>query len=249
MIVNDWSGNMNKKFIAVVILSMIFLGAICGYTFCIIFMMTRESLLIHCVSTGIIYGLINSLFALFFIHRYSILKVDKQKLEQEIRIDKLTELYNRYAFEEDIKSLNNSSTYTVIYLDIDDFSKFNNTYGHEAGDIVLKNAAKTIKGSIRNIDKAYRYGGEELIVILDECAKELALKIGNRIIDNIRNSDNTPYPGITVSAGLASAPDDAESFANLLKAGDTALYRAKELGKDRLVSYQKNMEQDFACKL
>jgi len=63
---------------------------------------------------------------------FIIKKVDKQKLEQEIRIDKLTELYNRYAFEEDIKSLNNSSTYTVIYLDIDDFSKFNNTYGHEA---------------------------------------------------------------------------------------------------------------------
>lgn len=240
---------MNKKFTAIVILSMILLGAVCGYTFCLIFMSTSESLLIHCGSTGIIYGLINSLFTLFFIHRYSILKVDKQKLEQEIRIDKLTELYNRYAFEEDIKSLNNSSTYTVIYLDIDDFSKFNNTYGHEAGDNVLKNVAKTIKGSIRNIDKAYRYGGEELIVILDECSKELALKIGNRIVENIRDCDNTPYSGITVSAGLASAPDDAESIVNLLRASDIALYRAKEFGKDRLVCYQKKKEQNFTDKL
>jgi len=240
---------MNKKFTAIVILSMILLGAICGYMFYMIFMSTSESLLIHCVSTGIFYGLINSLVTLFFIYRYSILKADKQKLEQEIRIDKLTGLYNRYACEEDIKSLSNSSTYTVIYLDIDDFSKFNNIYGHEAGDNVLKNVAMTIKSSIRNIDKAYRYGGEEVIVILDECAKELAMKIGNRIVDNIRNSDNTPYSGITVSAGLASAPVDAESFANLLKASDIALYRAKEFGKDRLVGYQKNMEQKFTDKL
>jgi len=235
---------MKKKFTAIVVLSMILLGAIFGYIFYMLFMATSQNLLIHCISTGIIYGIINSFVTLFFIHKYSIIKADKQKLEKDIRIDTLTGLNNRYAFEEDIKGVSSRATYSIIYLDIDDFSRFNNTYGHDAGDNVLKNVAKVIKDSIRHMDKAYRYGGEELVVILDECPKELAIKIGNRIVLNIRNCDNTPYSGITISAGLASAPDDAKSFANLIKASDIALYKAKELGKDRLACYQMNMEKN-----
>lgn len=228
---------MKKRFATLVVLSMVLLGAICGYMFYLLFMSTKENLLLHCITTGVVYGLINSVVTLFFINKYSTMKADNEKLEHDIRIDRLTGLYNRYALEHDVERFDENSVYSIIYLDIDDFSNFNNTYGHEAGDIVLKNVAKIIKNSIRTIDRAYRFGGEELVVILDTCTKDTAIKIGNKIIENIRGYDNTPYAGITASAGTASFPDDAKSFADLLKAGDIALYNAKELGKDRMVTY------------
>lgn len=228
---------MKKRFAALVVLSMVLVGAICGYMFYLLFMSTREKLLLHCITTGIVYGLINSVVSLFFIKKYSVIKEDNEKLEHDIRIDRLTGLYNRYALEHDVEMFDENSVYSIIYLDIDNFSNFNNTYGHDAGDIVLKNVAKIIKNSIRTLDRAYRFGGEELVVILDTCTKNAANKIGNKIIENIRGYDNAPYPGITASAGTASFPDDAKSFADMLKAGDMALYKAKELGKDRMVTY------------
>lgn len=229
---------MDKKFSAVVVSSMVVLGAICGYIFYMIFMSTDANLFLHCISTGMIYGAINSFVALYFIHRYSKLKGYNDKLEKEIRIDKLTGLFNRYAFEEDLNSFKENSNHSVIFMDIDDFSCFNNNYGHDAGDEVLRSVATIIKGSIRCIDKAYRYGGEELVVILNDCTKELAVNIGNKIVKNIRNHDNSPYPIVTISAGAASIPDDADNFFDLVKAGDIALYKAKEMGKDRLIPYR-----------
>lgn len=230
---------MDKKFSAVVVTSMVVLGAICGYIFYMIFMSTDENLFLHCISTGMIYGAINSLVALYFIRRYSKLKDYNDKLEKEIRIDKLTGLFNRYAFEEDLNNFKDNSNHSVIYMDIDDFSYFNNNHGHDAGDEVLKSVATIIKRSIRCIDKAYRYGGEELVVILNDCTKELAINIGNKIVKNIRNHDNSPYPIVTISAGVASIPNDADNFFDLIKAGDIALYKAKEMGKDRLVPYKR----------
>ena len=125
----------------------------------------------------------------------------------------------------------------MIYLDIDDFRNFNNTYGHHAGDEVLKSCANIIKNCIRSSDIAYRYGGEELVVILGGCTKKDAARIGQSIVENIRNYDNTPYSKMTISAGVASMPDDAQSFDQLIKASDSALLKAKNQGKDQLVVF------------
>jgi diguanylate cyclase len=149
----------------------------------------------------------------------------------------LTELYNRYAFENDIKSFNCDIVYSMIYLDIDDFRNFNNTYGHPAGDEVLKSCANIIKNCIRYSDIAYRYGGEELVVILCGCTKKDTVRIGQSIVENIHNHDNTPYSKMTISAGVASMPDDAQSFDQLIKASDSALLKAKNQGKDQLVVF------------
>ena len=125
----------------------------------------------------------------------------------------------------------------MIYLDIDDFRIFNNTYGHHAGDKVLKCCADIIKNCIRSSDKAYRYGEEELVAILGGCTKKDAARIGQSIVDSIRNYDNTPYSKMTISAGVASMPDDAQTFDQLLRASDLALLKAKNQGKNQLVLF------------
>ena len=125
----------------------------------------------------------------------------------------------------------------MIFLDIDNFRDFNNNYGHHTGDKVLISCANIIKNCIRNSDMVYRYGGEELIVILSGCSKIEAERIGQSIVERIRNYDNTPYSKITISAGVASMPDDAQTFDKLIKASDSAMIKAKNQGKDLLVVF------------
>lgn len=228
---------MRKRYFAIVIISMVLLGAISGCAFYILFMSQKENLFFHCIGTGIIFGFINSLVTIFFIAKYSIIKYKNERLGQELRVDKLTGLYNRYALENDIKNFNLNKIYSIIFLDIDNFSNFNNIYGHHAGDIVLKSCASIIKNSIRSSDIAYRYGGEEIVIILCDCTKKDATRIGQSIVENIRNYDNIPYSKITISAGVASMPDDAQTFDQLIKASDLALLKAKNHGKDQLVMF------------
>lgn len=228
---------MKKRFVFIVILSMVMLGAISGCAFYFLFMPVNDILILHCIATGVIFGSLNSFFTIFFIKKYSIIKSNNDKIGQEIRVDKLTELYNRFALENDLESFNSDTVYSMIFLDIDNFSKFNNTYGHHVGDKVLKNCANIIKNTIRSSDIAYRYGGEELLVILGGCTKKDAAWIGQRIVQNIRNYDNTPYSKMTISAGIASMPDDAQTLDQLLKASDSALLKAKSQGKDQLVVF------------
>lgn len=84
---------------------------------------------------------------------------------------------------------------------------------------------------------AYRYGGEELVVVLSGCAKKDAERIGLSIVESVRNYDNAPYSKMTISAGVASMPGDAQTFEQLVKASDTALLKAKEQGKNQLVAF------------
>jgi diguanylate cyclase len=227
---------MKKRYIAILILLMIVIGAISGGTF-YIFFMSYNDLIIHCIGMGMFFGLVNSFLTMFFIKKFSVVKAKNEKLGSEIRVDELTQLYNRYAFENDDKSLSSDLVYSMIFLDIDNFRNFNNIYGHQAGDTVLKNCANIIKNCIRNSDLAYRYGGEELVVLLSGCAKKEAERIGQNIVESVRNYDNAPYSKMTISAGVASMPDDAQTFAQLVKASDSALLKAKEQGKDQLVAF------------
>lgn len=228
---------MKKSFIALVISSMVVLGAISGGTFYIFFMSTLSFLIFHCIIMGMLFGLVNSFLTLFFIEKFSVIKAKNKKLGSEIRVDKLTQLYNRYAFENDDRSFNPGLVYSMIFLDIDNFRDFNNNYGHQAGDKVLKICANLIKNCIRNSDLAYRYGGEELVVLLSGCVKTEAERIGQSIVESVRNYDNAPYSKMTISAGVASMPDDAQTFEQLIKASDSALLKAKNQGKNQLVAF------------
>lgn len=228
---------MKKRFIIILFLSMLVVGAISGGVFYIFFMSSMDALIFHCIGMGMFFGLVNSFLTMFFIEKFSVIKEKSKKLESEIRIDKLTQLYNRYAFENDDKNFNSDLIYSMIFLDIYNFRNFNNTYGHQAGDKVLKNCANIIKNSIRNSDLAYRYGGEELVVLLSGCAKKEAERIGQSIVESVRNYNNSPYSQMTISAGVASMPDDAQTFEQLVKASDSALLKAKNQGKNQLVAF------------
>jgi len=226
----------DNKFIVVMFISMILLGAVCGATFYFMFMFTGGVPIFHCISVGIFFGLLNSFTVLFFIRKYSNIKLDNKELERQMRIDNLTKLYNRYAFDSDIKNLTTEDQCSMIFIDIDNFRSFNNDYGHHSGDKVLTNCAEIIRRSVRLSDMVYRYGGEEIVIILERCSKAEAERIGWNIVESIRNFDNSPYPMITVSAGVATIPDDTASIDKLIKLSDLALLRAKKLGKNQVIS-------------
>ena len=128
--------------------------------------------------------------------------------------------------------------YSLIFMDIDNFRSFNNEYGHKIGDRVLQQVSQTIKSSIRSNDRAYRYGGEELVILLDNCPKDVAFKIAEKIRININKIDTSPLPSITVSLGVATYPEDGDNILNVVEASDNALLTAKKSGKNTTVMYK-----------
>jgi diguanylate cyclase (GGDEF)-like protein len=130
-------------------------------------------------------------------------------------------------------------TFSVIMLDIDYFKRYNDTYGHQAGDDCLTRVARVLKQSVRTPDDVVsRYGGEEFVVILFNCPENIAEKVALRIQDGLRaesipHSASTVSDHVTVSMGIASM---AEGLAGteIIARADAALYRAKEAGRDRV---------------
>ncbi len=157
--------------------------------------------------------------------------------------DGLTGLYNRRYLEdatnrELLRAERNRGAVSVIMIDIDHFKRFNDKFGHAAGDFVLGAVARTITSSTRPSDIVCRYGGEELAVVLSEtdlqCARDRAEHIRRAIreIDLSRLGQSLPPP--TASFGVAVYPEDGTTPADLIKAADQALYRAKQDGRDRV---------------
>jgi diguanylate cyclase (GGDEF)-like protein len=124
-------------------------------------------------------------------------------------------------------------------LDVDHFKTFNDTFGHEAGDMVLRTVAQTLEQSVRSEDIVCRYGGEEFVIILPEISAELARERAETIrkaINHLRLKfkGDTLRP-ITISIGLAMYPNPARDAADLLRMSDHALYDAKHAGRDRVI--------------
>ncbi len=155
--------------------------------------------------------------------------------------DSLTELFNHGYFQnmldEKLREATDEKTLSLIMLDIDFFKRHNDQFGHLKGDEVLTKVAKIIKKSIRDTDIAARYGGEEFVVILPETTKELATTIADRIRTSIESSDSGTPKNITISAGIATFPKDSSTKENLIKKADQALYKAKELGRNKTVCF------------
>ena len=131
----------------------------------------------------------------------------------------------------------------VVMLDIDHFKDFNDTFGHDAGDAVLRELGVFLQANIRSEDVACRYGGEEFILILPEATLEDTVKRTLKLRDGI-NALKIQYSGqmlgpITVSQGVASFPDHGASAGQIIRAVDAALYRAKRSGRDRVVVAEK----------
>ncbi|MFQ5543091.1 MAG: diguanylate cyclase [Nitrospiria bacterium] len=175
------------------------------------------------------------------------LYTETEELKQISITDPLTGLLNRRYFQSRLtEELERTVRYglptCLILLDIDDFKKINDTYGHATGDYVLKHISRILGETIRTIDVASRYGGDEFTVILPNTSKGDAEIIGTRICESVA-SDPFQMNGqgrrnLTVSAGLASFPEDAETFEELVRNTDKALYQAKRLGKNRVCKYR-----------
>jgi len=169
---------------------------------------------------------------------------DKTKLFS--MIDGLTQLYNRRHFEKlftDVllKCQLNYSVLSVAMCDIDYFKFYNDTNGHPAGDFVLKTIGDILKKGVKGSDIVGRYGGEEFIIVFPETTKENAVKICEKLRKTIKdykfpNEESQPNGDLTISFGVSSFPEDGITTLDLIKKADTALYRAKELGKDRVVA-------------
>ncbi len=127
---------------------------------------------------------------------------------------------------------------SVAMLDIDDFKKVNDTYGHVTGDKVLKEVGTLIKESIRETDYAGRYGGEEFLIILIGCDADCAKEVIDRLLNNVRNNDwkKLGVEKITMSAGIAEYKEGV-SVIELVEMADSALYKAKRSGKDHAEIY------------
>jgi diguanylate cyclase (GGDEF)-like protein/putative nucleotidyltransferase with HDIG domain len=161
------------------------------------------------------------------------------RLEQKSRIDELTGLFNRRYFEERLKEeLARHSRYgdvfSIFMIDLDNFKAYNDVYGHPAGDILLGHIGRIIKNSVRNVDQAFRYGGDEFVVILPQTARDAAYVVAERVLRQIAEGMEKRVIAVTSSIGLASYPADGMLSGELVDMADTALYHAKRTGGNRI---------------
>jgi len=166
--------------------------------------------------------------------------------------DAMTGLHNRRFLEEYMETLvanndRNKTTLSVLMLDLDYFKKVNDTYGHDAGDKVLKELAKTLTASVRNSDLVIRYGGEEFVIILQNTGDGYGDKVGEKIraaVEQLKVQVATTIIQKTISIGVADFPTDSETFWQAIKFADVALYQAKEKGRNQVVHFSPEMWSD-----
>lgn len=141
--------------------------------------------------------------------------------------------YFQYLLGEEIKKASIEKHYfTLLMIDIDDFKNFNDTYGHQAGDAILKNISNIFREVSRKIDIIARYGGEEFAIILPATKKEEALVLAERLRKSVE--ENANLKNITISIGMASFAEDGEEKEILISKADRALYEAKRTGKNKV---------------
>ena len=176
-------------------------------------------------------------------------KAELEKLNRELfatsRRDPLTRLGNRLRLREDLEVLRGrveryGHSYSALLCDVDFFKPYNDHYGHLAGDEVLRRVANTIAAHLRSGDTAYRYGGEEFLVILPEQTLETTIATADRLrrtVEDLRiPHEKSPSGVVTVSVGVGVlSAGESKSTDDLLKEADEALYRAKESGRNRVV--------------
>ncbi|MFQ5598263.1 MAG: diguanylate cyclase [Nitrospiria bacterium] len=172
-----------------------------------------------------------------------------KRLKQISITDPLTGLLNRRTFHERLleeieRTRRHQVPVSLIMMDLDDFKRINDTYGHQEGDELLKVLGNAIRQYIRSIDVPSRYGGEEFTVILPQTRKEDAWIIADRLCKGIKQQEIRPKEAsdakqLAVSVGLATFPDDADSLEQLVRNADRALYQAKLQGKNRAIAFSK----------
>ena len=180
-----------------------------------------------------------------YCEKYLLKSKDYEQTYKLAVTDGLTQLYNHRFFQEQM--INNASNFkrygnkfSLILIDIDFFKKFNDTYGHQSGDCVLKQVANILKKNSRNSDFVCRYGGEEMAIILTNTAKAEATITAEKICNAVRNNKfilvNGEKVNVTISVGVATVGDNGEKPQEIIEYSDKCLYFAKENGRNQVVS-------------
>jgi len=175
------------------------------------------------------------------------LAISNLRLRETLRMqsirDPLTNLYNRRYMDETMhRELSRASrrghSIGIIMMDIDHFKVFNDSYGHEAGDVILQTLGAYLLMNVRNEDSVCRYGGEEFIIIMPECTLEETVQRANELRKGAEaltiSYRGTLLGGLTLSGGVAAYPRNGATFTELLQACDRALYRAKQMGRNQI---------------
>jgi diguanylate cyclase (GGDEF)-like protein len=177
-------------------------------------------------------------------------------LQRLVRLDGLTQIANRREFDEFYerewrRAARNAGSISILMCDIDHFKKYNDSYGHLAGDDCLKAVAETLSAALqRATELVARYGGEEFVVVLGETDLEEAAETAERLRKKVSeiaipHADSSTASHVTISIGVATTVPKAEDEpASLVQAADAALYEAKEAGRDRVVSCRLRDDQD-----
>ncbi len=179
--------------------------------------------------------------------KFAAIAVDNSRLYLMATLDRMTRLYIHHYFQERLleemkRSRRNETPLCLIMSDIDHFKKFNDTYGHQQGDIVLKEVAQIFKNQVRSIDIPARYGGEEFAIILPETELIDAIAIARRLrkcIEEYEFSGQKDPLHVTISLGVALYdPDRDKEKKDLIERTDSALYKAKDSGRNRVVAHK-----------
>lgn len=177
------------------------------------------------------------------------ISLENSMLYRDSTVDGLTTLYNQRYFKGQLKiEFARASRYetplSLFMLDLDDFKKYNDNYGHLQGDQLLGHVARIVKSTVRESDIACRYGGEEITVILPEVTIEKAKNIAERLrsaVEKIKESKALNGKGITCSIGISNFPQIACNHIELLEQADRAMYQAKKLGKNGVVVFESEL--------
>ncbi|WP_243292763.1 diguanylate cyclase [Bacillus sp. FJAT-47783] len=175
-----------------------------------------------------------------YIYRYNAMI---KKLKKENKMDFLTGLNNVRKFDEEMNGfkshrLSNGERLSLLFIDIDHFKKVNDTYGHDAGDEVLKQLAVILRENKRPFDQAYRNGGEEFSILLHDCSLHQAKQVAERIRKAVEKHSfvlsGQTVINITISIGVAAFPETTSDIDQLVKKADEGLYKAKRSGRNKV---------------
>ncbi|OHC70550.1 MAG: response regulator [Rhodocyclales bacterium RIFCSPLOWO2_02_FULL_63_24] len=175
-----------------------------------------------------------------------------ETLRESTLRDPMTGLHNRRFLEESVDTLigqaqRRKCSIAFMMLDLDYFKMVNDTYGHDAGDAVLKALAKLLKQSVRASDFVIRYGGEEFLILLQETNAATANEVAEKIRAAVAELKVQTSGGMlqkTISIGIASFPEDSDTFWQAVKFADVALYNAKETGRNKVVRFTKALWEE-----
>ena len=189
----------------------------------------------------LIFGIITFISA--FIIKYIIKSKDFDQQYKLATTDGLTELYNHRYFQEQIRmqidqTRRYGNEFSLIILDIDFFKQFNDTFGHQAGDAVLKQVSQMLRANVRSSDIVCRYGGEEISIILPNTNKQTAYTTAEKICNLIANKkfklNNNKESNVTVSLGVSTFPTDGDSASDIIDMADKRLYQSKHNGRNQV---------------